>query len=197
MPLAVTDDGDSTSEVTQTKTLIAHGLVTSIAFVILFPLFAVGLHIITWSKTVPRIHAPLQLFTLCLALSGLGLGVYASLTTEEQTDSIHVTIGLVVVGGLLLVQPLVGLIQHLHFRRTSEKTWFAYIHRWFGRLMIIIGVINGGLGLMLAGDESATVPKAAIIVYSIVAAVSFVFYAAVLFVASRKEKAREVEAKRG
>lgn len=194
VPLAAADDGDSSLEFTQTKILVAHGIVTSIAFVILFPLFAAGLHIIPWSKTVPRIHAPLQLFTLCVALAGLGLGAYAVLTTDEM-DSFHVTIGLVIVGGLVLVQPLMGLIQHLHFRRTGGKCWFAYIHRWFGRVMIILGVINGGLGLMLAGEESAIVSKVAVIVYSVVAAVSFLFYAVTLFVASLKKKSDEVEGK--
>lgn len=61
--------------------------------------------------------------------------------------------------------------------------------------MVILGVIDGGLGLMLAGEESATVSKVAIIVYSVVAAVSFLSYAVVLFVASLKKKGGEVEAK--
>lgn len=60
--------------------------------------------------------------------------------------------------------------------------------------MVILGVINGGLGLMLADEESATVPKVAVIVYSVVAAISFLFYAVTLFVASLKRKGGAVEA---
>lgn len=62
--------------------------------------------------------------------------------------------------------------------------------------MVILGVINGGVGLMLAGEESATVSKVAVIVYSVVSAFSFLSYAVVLFVASLKRKGGEVEAKR-
>ncbi|KAJ5825956.1 hypothetical protein N7474_003094 [Penicillium riverlandense] len=174
---AVASSGGGSSS--GTMILVAHGFLMAFAFVVLFPSFAVSIHIIPYSKTVPRIHAPLQLFTLCVALAGLGLGVYLGVTGDLMS-SYHPIIGLITVGSILLIQPLMGLSQHLHFRKTGQKAWFAYVHRWFGRFIILLGIINGGLGFMLAGIGTSGVPKGAVIAYSVIAAgVVFVYIAVV------------------
>ncbi|CAL5868478.1 uncharacterized protein PFLUO_LOCUS2704 [Penicillium psychrofluorescens] len=162
-----------------TMILVTHGFLMAFAFVVLFPSFSLFIRIIPYSKTVPRIHAPLQLFTLCVALAGLGIGVYLAVTGDFIT-SYHPIIGLITVGGILLIQPLMGIIQHLHFRKTGQKAWFAYVHRWFGRSMILLGIINGGLGFMLAGIGSSGVPRGAVIAYSVIAAGVVFVYIAVL-----------------
>jgi hypothetical protein len=172
-----TSSGGGSSSVTMI--LVAHGFLMAFAFVVLFPSFAVSIHIIPYSKTVPRIHAPLQLFTLCVALAGLGLGVYMGVT-DDLMSSYHPIIGLITVGSILIIQPLMGLSQHLHFRKTGQKAWFAYVHRWIGRFTILLGIINGGLGFMLAGIGNSGVPKGAMIAYSVIAAgVVFVYLAVV------------------
>ncbi|KAF7182949.1 hypothetical protein CNMCM7691_002693 [Aspergillus felis] len=150
--------------------LIAHAALMSVAFVVLFPSFAISIHIIPYSKAVMRIHAPLQLFTLAMAIAGLGLGVYLGVDTN-QMDKYHPIIGLVVVGLLVLFQPLMGLLQHMHFRRTDGKSVFAYIHRWLGRVLIALGIINGGLGFLLTKNSGKGASKGAIIAYSVVAGV--------------------------
>lgn len=167
------------SESSTTKILIAHGLLMAFAFLVLFPSFAAGLHLIPYAKTVSRIHAPMQLFTLCVALAGLSLGVYLGVTGDVM-KAYHPIIGLITVGGISLVQPLMGLSQHLHYRKTGEKVWFAYVHRWFGRFMILLGIINGGLGFMFAGIGTPGVPKGAVIAYAVIAGVFGLGYIAVL-----------------
>ncbi|KAJ5612860.1 hypothetical protein N7510_006054 [Penicillium lagena] len=162
-----------------TMILVTHGFLMAFAFVVLFPSFAVGIRIIPYSKTVPHIHAPLQIFTLCVALAGLGIGVYLGVT-GDMMNSYHPIIGLITVGSILLIQPLMGLSQHLHFRKTGQKAWFAYVHRWFGRFTILLGIINGGLGFMLAGIGTPGVPQGAVIAYSVLAGgVVFVYIAVV------------------
>jgi hypothetical protein len=152
--------------------LIAHTVLMSVTFVVFFPSFAVSIHIIPYSTTVSAIHAPLQLFTLAMALAGLGLGVYLGVKTG-QMDKYHPIIGLVVVGMLVLFQPLMGLLQHIHFRRTGGKSLFAYVHRWLGRILIALGIINGGLGFLLTKNAGKVAPKGAVIAYSVVAGVAY------------------------
>ncbi|KAF4199804.1 hypothetical protein CNMCM8927_004685 [Aspergillus lentulus] len=171
--------------------LIAHAVLMSVAFVIFFPSFAISVHIIPYSKTVSRIHAPLQLFTLAMALAGLGLGVYLGVDTN-QMDKYHPIIGLVVVGMLVLFQPLMGLLQHMHFRRSGGKSLFAYVHRWLGRTLIALGIINGGLGFLLTKNTGQPAPKGAIIAYSVVAGVvglAYIIFVIVLPFTSKKSAA--------
>ena len=51
---------------------------------------------------------------------------------------------------LLLLQPFFGLAHHFRFRKTRERGILTQIHVWYGRLLILLGIINGGLGLQLA-----------------------------------------------
>jgi hypothetical protein len=127
----------------------AYYIIISIAFVILLPSFILILYIILSSKTVPYIHASLQILFLALVIAGFGLGV--SLAKDfEITVIYYPIIGYIVVGCLILFQPVIGLLQHLHFRKTSEKSLFAYGHRWLGRVLLVSGIINGGLGFKFA-----------------------------------------------
>lgn len=52
----------------------------------------------------------------------------------------------------MIFQPILGLIHHMQFRKTQRRTFWARGHVWFGRGLIAIGVVNGGLGLQLAQD---------------------------------------------
>ncbi|KAJ5123841.1 Alpha/beta hydrolase fold-3 [Penicillium bovifimosum] len=154
---------------TMNRKKTAHAVLMILAFVIMFPFFALGLHVVP-SKWTVRIHGTFQLFTLGVAVAGLGVGV--SLARQIAViDSYHTIIGIIVVGCLVLFQPAMGLLQHQFFRKTGGKGPFAYIHRWFGRLMIILGIINAGLGFKLAEG-----PRGAIIATSVVAGVVALFY---------------------
>jgi hypothetical protein len=52
---------------------------------------------------------------------------------------------------------------------------------WYGRILIILGVINGGLGLKLAGNS-----KKGEIAYGVVAGVMLVIYIATAVLTSTK-----------
>jgi len=172
-----------------TAALIAHGVIMAIAFVVFFPIFAMTLPVLPYSKIVARVHAPLQVFTLVLAIAGLGLGVYLANQTGTL-GSYHPILGFIIMAGLLFCQPLLGLLQHLHFRKTGGKSLFAYIHRWFGRMAMALGIINGGLGFLLSGNNGNGAGTGAIAAYAVVAAVIGVAYLLVLIFPSFKHKNR-------
>jgi hypothetical protein len=169
----------------------AHAIILSIVFVLLFPSFALTLHLFPSSKTVPFIHAPLQLFALAAAIVGLGLGI--SLAVEQGCVSdYHPIIGIVVIASLVLFQPIMGLLQHLHYRKHSTKSLFAYTHRWLGRALVILGIINGGLGFKFVGKAA---PTGGIIAYGVIAGCMGVGYIFLIIMstlrARRDEKSGE------
>ncbi|KAF3394136.1 hypothetical protein F1880_004660 [Penicillium rolfsii] len=153
----------------------AHAVLMTVAFCLLFPLSALVLHVLPSSQVV-RIHAILQLFTLAMTVAGFGLGV-AMAKDVHLLKHHHAIIGMVVVAYLILFQPGMGLLQHRHFRKTGGKGPFAYVHRWLGRMMIILGVVNVGLGFELTGIGSSDVPQGAVIAYATVAGVIAIVYA--------------------
>jgi hypothetical protein len=151
----------------------AHAVLMIVAFVVMFPSFALGLHIFP-SKWTVNIHGTFQVFTLVVVTAGFGVGI--SLARQiELIDSYHTIMGMIIVPCLILFQPAMGLLQHRFFRKTGGKGPFAYMHRWFGRLMIILGIINVGLGFKLA-----KAPRGAIIATSVVAGVVAMVYVVIV-----------------
>ena len=159
------------------------------------PIGATIIQVVPWQKKVTRLHLPLQAFALTMLVSGMGVGIYLGVVTDK-IDYYHPIIGFIVVGGLLLFQPLMGLYSHLYFCRTGAKSYIAYIHRWFGRIMVILGIINGGLGFMLAGIGSPGVPVGAVIAYSVVAGVVISTYLVIVIYRTIMQVARPKESRR-
>lgn len=69
---------------------------------------------------------------------------------SNPSTNYHPIIGIVVFI-LLLVQPFLGFIHHRDFKALQRRTIFSYLHVWGGRITIILGIVNGGLGCQLAG----------------------------------------------
>ena len=63
----------------------------------------------------------------------------------------HPIIGLVVLG-LLLIQPALGVVHHLGYKKTGGRQVWSYLHLFNGRAAITLGIANGGLGLWMAGE---------------------------------------------
>ena len=68
-------------------------------------------------------------------------------------------------------------------------------HKWLGRIVIVIGIVNGGLGMRQSGPVGEPwVPNYAPVAYSVVAAVVFLIYAGfVVGTALRKKNVGPVE----
>ncbi|KAL2869423.1 cytochrome and DOMON domain-containing protein [Aspergillus lucknowensis] len=166
--------------------LIAHGFIMSIAFVLLFPSFGL-ITAIPVPGIIVKAHAPLQILALSLAIAGMGLGIKLG-KDNDLLEEPHPVLGLVVLGLLILFQPAMGLLQHLHFRRTGGKSIFAHGHRWLGRVMIIVGIVNGGLGFRLAGIGNPNTPRSAVIAYSVIGGVLGLIYVAVQLFRAVKDR---------
>jgi hypothetical protein len=130
----------------------------SIVFLVLYPLGAISLHLplppsLRKIRIVPSVHVPIQILGLAMMIGAMGLGINIAQDLRMFSGSVpaHVIIGLLTTSTLILIQPAMGILQHLHFRKTGGKSVFGYIHRWTGRIAIILGMINQGLGFQLTG----------------------------------------------
>jgi Cytochrome domain of cellobiose dehydrogenase/Domain of unknown function (DUF2427) len=139
--------------------LTAHGTLMGLSMVLLFP---IGAMLRAFGTSV-WLHAGWQTVTYLIAISGMGCGIWIALYTELLTNA-HPIIGLVVVSTLSL-QPIGGLLQHRHYRKHGTRGVFGWAHRVLGTLLILLGMINGGLGLQLAANSTQ-----AEIAYAVIAA---------------------------
>ncbi|KAF7865674.1 hypothetical protein EAF04_005840 [Stromatinia cepivora] len=99
------------------------------------------------------------------------------------TNTTHMIFGIILVV-LFFIQPFLGLIHHWRYMRAQRRGMFGYIHLWYGRILIVLAVINGGLGLQLASNT-----KNGEIAYGIIAAFMGLFYiGVVVFTAMRKRR---------
>jgi len=160
------------SKQTQHMRVVAHGIIMSLAFLIFFPFGALTIRFLSVKGTV-WIHAASQLFAYALAIAGMGIGVWLAVT-EQELNLTHPIIGLTVLSGLLL-QPILGLIHHFIYRKTQRRTVWAHAHIWWGRALMVLGAVNGGLGLQLSAN---TVNGE--IAYGVIAGVVFLIYVAVV-----------------
>lgn len=161
------------------KKRIAHGVMSSVAFVLLFPNFGLLLHIIPTRYTVVWIHAPLQMFAVLLALAGFILGVSVSKDLQELAGY-HPILGYLSIGGVVIIQPVLGIMQHVKFRQSGETTLYGISHRWLGRFLCAFGIVNGGIGFHYAQAKNPDIPLASPIVYAIICALVGAIYVLVL-----------------
>jgi hypothetical protein len=91
----------------------------------------------------------------------------------------------------MILQPLSGYLHHMHYMKHQRRGPVSYAHIAFGRSLMLLGVINGGLGLQLAGAGMKLVTA-----YAVVSAIMGVAYAGIKGITSfRKRKAAAVGGK--
>ncbi|KAM0511322.1 hypothetical protein ACHAPE_009988 [Trichoderma viride] len=146
----------------------AHGVIMSIVFVILYPLGSSLMPLIgKW-----YIHASWQTIAFLLMWAGFGIGVFIARQDGIFFQQAHTRLGVILVC-LVSLQPIFGIIHHVHYLKSQRRGIFGHLHCWYGRALMVIGIVNGGLGLQL-GDA----PTRYIIAYSVVAGVTAVIYVA-------------------
>lgn len=77
--------------------------------------------------------------------------------------------GLLIVAALL-IQLSLGLIHHARYNKTNNPTIFGKIHFFLGPSIMVLGLINAGVGFNFAGRPNLNIP------YGIVAAVCAVVF---------------------
>jgi hypothetical protein len=159
--------------------LHAHGIIMAVVFVLAYPLGAVAMPLIgNW-----LIHAGWQAVAFIGTWIGFGVGYVLAQDDGEWWNNTHVKLGTIVCV-LLVIQPILGWLHHLHFLKHRERGLVSHAHIWYGRVLMVIGIVNGGLGLQLA-----SAPSALNVAYAIVsAAVSILYIAGAILGAVRRKK---------
>jgi hypothetical protein len=133
-----------------------HACMMSIVFIVIFPLGAISLHLPLKGvsrRVISRVHAPMQAVGMAMMIGAMGLGIDIAKNDLHYISPVHahVVLGLLVTSLVILLQPALGILQHLHFKKTQKKRVFAHVHRWSGRVLILLGWVNSGLGFQLVG----------------------------------------------
>jgi hypothetical protein len=155
----------------------AHGIIMGLVVTILFPSGAIFVRL----NGHAWIHAGIQILSLICMIVGLGLGVELAILLDEVLNNTHTIFGVVIVA-LFLVQPFLGLAHHFLYNRHQRRNAFSHLHIWYGRALMILAVVNGGLGLQLADNT-----KGGTIAYSVIAGVFGAAYIASVLI-KRKGK---------
>lgn len=141
-------------------------------------------------KVPVKVHACWQIFAFMIALVGVGLGIWLGLRVR-YLDYLHSVLGFAVLG-CLAVQALLGTLGHARFKKIEKRSWWGVSHTWWGRGVFALGLVNGGLGLLLADNTTG-----GRIAYGVVAGISVGVYVVVLALyylrGSSGEKTAETE----
>ncbi|KAI8939681.1 hypothetical protein NX059_003439 [Plenodomus lindquistii] len=173
-----------------TATMIwCHGIFASVAFVLLFPLGGILIRVGNFPGLI-WVHAGLQMFAWVVFATSFGLGLYYGIIDEYMSED-HIIIGLVVVA-LMTFQPLLGWLHHLRFLRTGARSIFSHGHIWIGRSAIILGIVNGGLGIKLSSQTNKYK-----IVYSVFAGIFGTAYLAAIAYGEMMRKRKHSTASSG
>jgi hypothetical protein len=171
----------------------AHACIMSIVFIVLYPLGAISTHLPiqrvpflknTYLKNkIMAMHVPIQIIAFVMMIGGMALGIRIGHDLEYLKNPVHhhVVIGLVVTCTIIIFQPIMGMLQHWHFKKTGGKGIFAFLHRWIGRCAIILGVINDGLGFQLASLNVIIHKRSYIRNFVIFAVLGFIWLSVVLY----------------
>ncbi|KAI1499872.1 hypothetical protein F5X99DRAFT_388496 [Biscogniauxia marginata] len=126
---------------------VAHAVLMVLCFVGLYPFGVLVLRLGGWA----RWHAANQGVALVLVIIGASLGFKISGTYNrtKNFNTAHQVIGILIFI-FVFVQFALGFMHHRNFKKTQQPTKLAPIHIWLGRLIILMGVINGFLGFPLA-----------------------------------------------
>ncbi|KAK4178656.1 hypothetical protein QBC36DRAFT_99559 [Triangularia setosa] len=146
--------------------LAAHGIIGALVMAVLYPLGSLLMPLLgRW-----YVHGTWQVVTFCLMWAAFGLGVQSAKDRNMLFTQSHTILGTVVIA-LFGIQPALGYIHHRQYVQTQSRGPVSYVHIWFGRILMLLGIINGGLGLQLAQERNELV-----IAYSVVAGVIFLCY---------------------
>ena len=91
---------------------------------------------------------------------------------SRNFNSAHQVLGLIIFA-TVFIQLGLGIVHHLIYRRTKQPTINSKIHLFMGPLLILLAIINGGLGFNLAQNHRDNIP------YGIVVAVVAIIFIAV------------------
>lgn len=142
-------EGVSQGSSNSSTIITAHGVIMAITFAILYPIGSILMPLIgRW-----LVHGVVQLIAFFLMWAGFGLGYYYSKNTLDTFfNDTHTRMGTIVVA-LLGIQPILGWIHHAGYKRYQRRTIISHIHIWYGRVLLAVGIVNGGIGMHEKGTD--------------------------------------------
>lgn len=99
----------------------------------------------------------------------------------------HTKMGTIVCA-LLGLQPILGWAHHQYFLKHQQRGIISHTHIWYGRILIVLGIVNGGLGLELANSS-----RGLTIAYSVVAGIVGILYIAGSLLGGMRKRQRTVK----
>ncbi|EME83410.1 uncharacterized protein MYCFIDRAFT_59084 [Pseudocercospora fijiensis CIRAD86] len=164
--------------------IIAHAVFACLAVAFLLPIGGILIRV----GNLPNlliIHSAIQYLGLSFYIIAFGLGAYYA-SKEHYWSNRHPIIGTVVFG-LMLTQPLWGVLHHRMYKKTQGRTISSWFHLSVGRIVILLGIVNGGLGLQLGGKS-----KGAKIGYGVGAGIMGLLYIlAILYGENKRRSSRQ------
>ncbi|KAI1631459.1 hypothetical protein F4809DRAFT_164923 [Biscogniauxia mediterranea] len=147
----------------------AHGILMAIVMAVMYPLGSLLMPVFgKW-----WLHGAWQGVAWLAMWAGFAIGVVLAQRTGINFTTHHTNLGTAVVA-LFGVQPALGYLHHVQYVRSGGSRGAAsHAHVWYGRALMVLGVVNGGLGLRLAGTG-----RGLVVAYAVVAAVVFAAYLA-------------------
>jgi len=120
--------------------VIVHAICLAGSFLLLFP---AGVILLRFFGSV-RFHWMLQVFALCVCVLGLVIAIVFSVMDPEFSsfDSAHQILGIIAVVALA-VQAFLGYRHHHQYKKIGQRTWVSHSHIWVGRVVVILGMVNG------------------------------------------------------
>ncbi|KAI9772616.1 MAG: hypothetical protein M1839_002429 [Geoglossum umbratile] len=156
---------------------LAHFVLMVGSILVILPLGALSLRVLNFPGLV-AFHATTQLVALTFVFAGFGLGLYYRIKTfQAYSSQPHFILGTTIVG-MLVLQPIFGFIHHSLYKKLQKRTFASYLHIWWGRIIFILALTNGVLGLKLTDSDIGN-QKPGFIVYSIIVGIIGTIYIAV------------------
>ncbi|RFN51732.1 hypothetical protein FIE12Z_3935 [Fusarium flagelliforme] len=136
----------------------AHGFIMAIVFLLGFPIGSVLIPLLgRW-----LVHASWQIIAFVIMWVGFGVGKVAADRGGDWFHEPHVVLGTPVCV-LMSIQPVLGWIHHRNYLKHQRRTTISHGHIWYGRGIMIVGIVNGGIGLQLSGASTGLVAAYAIL----------------------------------
>ncbi|KAI0811480.1 hypothetical protein GGR55DRAFT_643299 [Xylaria sp. FL0064] len=154
---------------------VLHAVFMVLAFVGMWPF---GILVLRVGGSV-KWHGVNQSVAFGLVFVGSILGFIISTTynRSKKFNTPHQIIGIIVFI-FVIAQLVLGILHHRIYKKTQQPTKLAPIHVWLGRLVILLGIINGFTGFPLALSPTYD--------YALLGVVSFVLPVFLLTLAAGK-----------
>ena len=121
----------------------------------------------------------------------LSPGSLQKANSNVQISQYHPIIGLTIISALVF-QPVLGALHHAVYVRDGRRSIWSTAHVWWGRVVLTLAIIQGGLGLKFAANTTGGE-----IAYGVVAGLIWIVWLGVaVWHDMKKTKAPEVGGKR-